>query len=170
MIGVILKIPYQIYIRLYNRKVDFLVILLLFCGYLVIYRNVIFSPYLINGVDFQVPGSTTQVTWLGFVSPWSESSNGFSFGPNWSIYGALLNGLFIVVSAGNAIFAQKIMFSGVFFASIFMYFFIAKHITNKPIVAIHWRHYLCIWIFHSKLRNWYSVGICFLSDSCLFFI
>lgn len=94
-----------------------------------------FAPYLITGVDFQVPGPTPRIPWMGFFTPWSEFSNGFPFGSNWSIYGALLNGLFIAISAGNAILAQKIMLSGVFFASIFMYIFIAKHITRKPIVA-----------------------------------
>jgi hypothetical protein len=96
---------------------------------------VVFAPYLITGVDFQVPGPTPHVPWMGIFTPWSEFSNGFPYGPNWSIYGALLNGLFVVISAGNAILAQKIMLSAVFFASVFMYIFIAKHITRKPIVA-----------------------------------
>jgi len=130
-----LKDPFQISLLLRKRKLDLLAVFLLFCSYLLIYRNAVFAPYLITGVDFQVPGPTTHVPWMGFFTPWSEFSNGFPYGPNWSIYGALLNGLFVVISAGNAILAQKIMLSGVFFASVFMYIFIAKHITRKPIVA-----------------------------------
>lgn len=94
-----------------------------------------FAPYLITGVDLQVPGPTPSIPWMGFLTSWSQFSGGYPFGPNLGLYAALLNGLFVVISGGNAILAQKFMLSGVFFASLFMYFFIAKHITRKPIVA-----------------------------------
>jgi hypothetical protein len=133
---VVLKNPFQLAIRFHERRWDLLAVLLLFVSYLVIYRDVAVAPYLITGVDFQIPTRTPYIPWTGFFTPWSEFSNGFPYGTNFNSYGALLNGLFVVVSNGNLVLAQKFMLSSVFFASVFMYAFIRKHIARKRVVAL----------------------------------
>lgn len=131
-----MKDPFQLTLWFHERKWNILAVFFLFVSYLVIYRDVVFAPYVITGVDFQIPARTPYDQWIGFFTSWSEFGNGFPWGTNWSSYGALLNGVFLLVSNGNGVLAQKLMMSGVFFASVFMYAFIAKHITRNRIVAL----------------------------------
>ena len=131
-----MKDPFQLALRFQERKWDILAVFFLFVCYLLIYRDVVFAPYLITGVDFQIPARTPYIAWNSFFTSWSEFGNGFPWGTNLNSYGALLNGFYVVVSNGNLVLAQKFMLLGVFFSSVFMYAFIRKHITRNQIVAV----------------------------------
>ena len=116
-------------------KWDIVTILALLISYVIIYRNVIFAPYVITGVDFQIPSPTPLIPWNGFYTAWAGASLGSPYGIGWGTYAAALNGFFALVSGGSILLAQKFMLMGVLFASIFMYVFLVNHVTKLRPVA-----------------------------------
>ena len=118
-----------------RHKWDLIVILALLVSYAIIYRDVLFAPYVITGVDFQIPSPTPLIPWNGLFTSWGSASLGSPYGIGWTGYAALLNGFFALFSGGNLLLAQKFMLLGIFFASVFMYIFLASHITKVRIVA-----------------------------------
>jgi len=120
---------------LMKHKWDLVAILALLISYAIIYRDVLFAPYVITGVDFQIPSPTPLIPWNGAYTAWAGASLGSPYGIGWSTYAALLNGFFALISGGCLLLAQKFMLMGVFFASIFMYVFLVNHITKLRPVA-----------------------------------
>jgi hypothetical protein len=59
---------------LLDRKWDLVAILALWISYLVIYKDVLLAPYLITGVDFQIPSPTPLIPWNGFYTAWGGAS------------------------------------------------------------------------------------------------
>jgi hypothetical protein len=117
-------------------KQDFLAVLFLFAFYLVLYRDVVFCPYLVAGVDFQIL-SYDPITGhlLGFISSWLPQNLGTPAAGvqiNWM---AALNAFFVFVSGGNQVIAQKFALSSILVASFTMYFFLNKHITKSRLAG-----------------------------------
>jgi hypothetical protein len=121
---------------LVEKKWDIMVGLVLLCSYLVIYRDVVFAPYLITGVDFQIPSTTKIWNWDGIFSPWSSFGNGFPYGTNWTLYGAFANGIVTFLCNGNVVLAQKFFLSSILFSSFFMYLLLSRQIIKNRAIAI----------------------------------
>ena len=116
-------------------KWDLVAVLALLISYALIYRNVLFAPYVITGVDFQIPSPTPLIPWNGAYTAWAGANLGSPYGVGWGAYSAYLNGFFVLISGGSVLFAQKFMLMGVFFASLFMYIFLVNHVTKLRMVA-----------------------------------
>jgi hypothetical protein len=106
----------------------------LLVAYLIIYRDVVFFPKLVAGIDFQVNSSGEP--WRFYFTDWSIwSSLGSRAGLGWTSWGGFQNAIFGAISFGNEVLAQKLMLSGILVASFAMFFFLKNHVTKITPVA-----------------------------------
>jgi len=104
----------------------------LVASFLIIFREVLFYPRLILVTDFGIPSTSPYYHVLYFITSWAPHNLGFTSLPGW---GGLLTGLFVFLSGGNQVVAQKFMLLHIPLASIFMYLFIIQHVTKSKFSA-----------------------------------
>ncbi len=100
--------------------------------FLIIFKDVLFYPRLILVTDFAIPSTNPYYHVISFISSWAPHNLGFASIPGWS---GVLTGLFVFLSGGNQVIAQKLMLLHIPLASIFMYYFINQHATKSKFAA-----------------------------------
>jgi hypothetical protein len=116
-----------------NRRLDLLSVGIIAVVYFVFYSDVLFAPYLIGGIDFQIPLSN--LSYYFRMGEWSERNLGYVESDFFS-YNRLFTGFIGIISLGEQVMAQKIFFFGLLFAGISCYVLIRNHITENKMAAI----------------------------------
>jgi len=109
--------------------------------YIVIYRDVVFCPKLLFGIDWPVPATSLSVILRPIIATWNPLGLGVPYGANFmgygfNIYSFLAYAFFWIVSFGNRILWQKLFFAGTLIAGFGMYFFLRRHVTRSKAISI----------------------------------
>lgn len=114
----------------FKRSSDLIVHLVFIGTFLIMFGDVIFFDKLIAVPDAGIPVHEPLTVHLGgFYSSWSPHSLGVPNPyPGWP--GALI-ALFVFISGGNQVIAQKFMLSHILVACFTMYFFLTNHLTRS---------------------------------------
>ncbi|MEM2405814.1 MAG: hypothetical protein QXR05_11830, partial [Candidatus Methanomethylicia archaeon] len=108
-------------------------IAILIIVYVVTYRQILSTPYLIVGVDFPIPSKNIDIYLYGLTSTWSPFNMG---SPSVWSYGSLFIAFISLISGMNPLIAQKMLFIHPLASSLSMYYFISKYISRNPAIAL----------------------------------
>lgn len=117
-----------------SRNLTPIIFLVLF--FVGVYLRVLLFPAILGGIDFQIPFQSLETYWRRASQIWSDNGLGYASYPDFFFYNILITGVFLFLSLGNTLLAQKIFISGPLFASVAMYVFCQKHLTRSRSASI----------------------------------